>query len=60
MLTYCIDFIDDQNNLSSTVELAEDDDAAAIQHAHIMNNPSIGGRFEVWQSMRRVHKHHNS
>ena len=60
MLTYCIDFIDDQNNLSSTVELAEDDDAAAIQHAYRINIPSIGGRFEVWQGTRLVHKHHNS
>jgi len=41
MQPYRVDFLDDQNNLTSTVELQEADDAAAIQHALRINIPSI-------------------
>jgi hypothetical protein len=59
MQTYRVDFLDERNNLTSTVELQEAEDAAAIQHALRINIPSIGGRFEVWQGERLVHKHRN-
>ena len=59
MLTYRVDFFDNQKNLGSTVLLQEADDAAAIQHAHRINIPSMGGRFEVWQGTRLVYQYRN-
>jgi len=59
MQPYRVDFLDDQNNLTSTVELQEADDAAAIQHALRINIPSIGRGFVVWKGERLVHRHRN-
>ena len=60
MLAYRVDFFDDDGNVYSRVDVREDDDAAAIQHAHRINIPSSGGRFEVWQGNRHVYQHRNS
>ena len=60
MATYRVDFFDEGGNLHSTVELNEADDAAALEHAHRINIPSMGGRFEAWQGTRLVHRHRNS
>ena len=59
MLTYQVDFLDNDNKLCGTVELEENDDAAAIQHARRINIPAMGGRFEVWHGTRLVHAHRN-
>jgi len=60
MQTYRVDFFDDDGNIYGAVELNEADDAAAIQHAHHINIPSSGGRFEIWQGTRLVFTHRNS
>ena len=58
MPIYRVDFLD-SNTLRSTVELQENDDAAAIQHAHRINIPSMGGRFEVWHGTRLIYQYRN-
>ena len=59
MLTYQVDFLDNDNKLCGTVKLEENDDAAAIQHARRISIPAMGGRFEVWHGTRLVYVHRN-
>ena len=53
------DWLSYHGSLHGTVEVQQDSDAEAIQHAHRINIPSGGGRFEVWQGNRPVHTHYN-
>ena len=59
MPRYRVHFVDQGDNVIDAVEFEEDHDEAAIEHAHRINVPSIGGGFEVWWDDRLVHKHRN-
>jgi hypothetical protein len=59
MTRYQVHFVDHGDNVYDTVHAEHDDDEAAIEHAHRLNVPSIGARFEVWEGERLVHRHRN-
>jgi hypothetical protein len=47
MPTYRIHFIDHGDNLYDVIDVEHDDDEAAVEHAHRLNVPSIGGGFDL-------------
>ena len=59
MPRYRVHFLDQSDNVIDAVQFEEDHDEAAVEYAHRINVPSIGGGFEVWRDDRLVHKHQN-
>ena len=45
MPTYRVQFVDEGDNLYDVVNVEHDEDEAAVEHAHRINVPSIGGGF---------------
>ena len=59
MPRYRIHFVDQSDNVIDAVQFEENHDEAAVEHAHRINLPSIGGGFEIWRDNGLVHKHWN-
>jgi hypothetical protein len=59
MARYRVHFVDHVDNIYDAVHIEHEDDEAAVEHAHRINVPNIGGGFEVWEGDRLVDRHRN-
>lgn len=56
---YCIQFVDDGDNVYRTHYLESYQDEGAIAAARRLNVSSVGDGFELWQEARLVHSERN-
>jgi hypothetical protein len=57
MARYVVHFVDHGGHVFDAVALEHDSDERAVEHAHRLDVPSIGGGFDVLHEGRLVHRH---
>ena len=57
MARYHVHFVDHSDRVFHVFPLDQEADGGAIEEAHRVDVPSIGGGFDVWQEGRLIHRH---
>ena len=57
MTLYHVHFISEDGDIVDVVQFEVENDEAAVEQAHRIDVPSIGGRFELWKGNRLLYTH---